>query len=88
MRFKYMNSLIHHLSERQAGYCKQRDLLLSKPKASHYNAKVEQALRYEQLIARIIELDLVIETLIHALNLEQIDHDRRRNDRRKKEITA
>ena len=88
MRFKYMNNLINLLADRQAGYVKQRDLLLSQPRANNYNEKVEQALRYEQLTARITELDLVVENLIHALNLEQIEHDRRRKDRRNKNIIA
>lgn len=88
MRFKYINELINTLADRQAGYVKQRDLLLSLPKASNIDVKIEKALRYEQIMARISELDLVIESLIHALNLEQIEHERRRTERRKRKIIA
>jgi len=70
-RLEYLNELINLLSSRQSRFIELRDQLLSQPKVQLPKKRLEQALRYEQLIGRIGELGRTIEALIDVTNLEK-----------------
>ena len=80
--FKHLNELVLRLAARQTRYLELRDQMLLR-KSKIPKQKLDQALQYEQLLARIGELDHIIEHIIHAANLDQIDFDLRTKDRRR-----
>lgn len=70
MELRYLSSVIQQLSFRHSDLTRRRQWLLSQPVAIESPKRFEQALQYESLIAKLSELEGVIEMLADALTLE------------------
>ena len=84
-QLRHLNELILRLSQKRTAYVEMRDSMLASQPQTTAQKRMKQALQYENLIARITELDTIIEALIDTKNLEKIDLDQRRKERRKKD---
>jgi len=82
-QFTHMKKLITQLSVRQERYTKMRDQMLAARPIS--KPKLDQALAYEHVTARLAELERVIEALVDTINLEQVQLDQRKEARRRKD---
>jgi len=81
--FKHLEKTIDQLALRQSKFLEQKDQLLRLPKSTTPQQKLERAMRYEHLLAKISELEHTIEHLLHALNFDRLEVDLRNQDRRR-----
>ena len=77
MGFQYLNNLINQLSVRHSDLILRRNQMLSQPRAINPQQRLDRALQYEQLVARIDELEKMIEILVDVVNLEYLQLQQR-----------
>jgi hypothetical protein len=70
MEFLHLSEVIKKLAIRHSDLTRRKQWLSCQPIATAPPQRLEQALQYESLLARITELESVLEMLITTLNME------------------
>lgn len=80
---RHFNDQLTQMTERREQYQEKLNDMINRTLPQTSADRLAKALRYEQLTARISELDWMIENLIHTSNLLKSELDQRKKDRRK-----